>query len=392
MPQESSRISTRRKLLFATVAVLVPLLLLESLLRVGKTVADDLSSRDAEWYEFDTRVGWRPRPNFSGTIIHGYREFDAHGYVKQDSAQVAPRNRELILVVGDSTAMGFGVPVQQSFAEQLDRLLPEQDVVNLGVNGYSSLQTAIRLEQALEVLKPSAVIVSCGFNDRRYVLREELRDSPEHFLQIGQQRPAWYDSFYLYRGLRKLLVAESQPPRDVTLTMLPARVGPGAYRENVRRMGTVARRHNARLVLLALHDNPTKSRDLRAGISALDDDDAPLAIEHLRRAVQAANMFADLGRIYLAQAYQAEGNDEKAKKALQVRIPLYSLHGGRPVHLDREYEAILFEVAAETGATVVAAGERLDESPGVYFDFCHFDEIGNRIVAEMLAEELDDAS
>jgi hypothetical protein len=66
----------------------------------------------------------------------------------------------------------------------------------------------------------------------------------------------------------------------------------------------------------------------------------------------------------------------------------WSLQGGKPMVLDAEYISIAREVAMVGGATVIDAGTELNLTPYVYTDFCHFDEEGHRIVAQLLHQKI----
>jgi lysophospholipase L1-like esterase len=61
---------------------------------------------------------------------------------------------------------------------------------------------------------------------------------------------------------------------------------------------------------------------------------------------------------------------------------------GQLAYVDREYNDIMREVAAQYDIPVVDAASALETDPFVFIDFCHFNTDGHRKVAEVLAPAL----
>ncbi len=170
------------------------------------------------------------------------------------------------------------------------------------------------------------------------------------------------------------------------------RVSEEAYRRNLSQIAEEAKRLDIPVLFLLLKDNPLESYHLKEGIKSLEGvagtKSEAMAIVHLAVAVETTNMFTDLARLYLAKAYQAQGNEAKAGKALISPFPFRSLQGGRPIRLDTTYNDIMRQVASTYGAELVDATKMQDEHPDAYIDFCHFNEEGHRRVAELLASRI----
>jgi len=132
-------------------------------------VADDTGSES--WLVFDGELGWRRRPGFEGVAFGSHRRFDAEGLHAIDTRQAdSPRK---ILVLGDSRAFANEVDAEESFAEVLDRELPEWSVINLGTPGYSAVQGLASLERFAPRLEPEVVVLAFGF--KRSTVRAEPR-------------------------------------------------------------------------------------------------------------------------------------------------------------------------------------------------------------------------
>jgi hypothetical protein len=95
-----------------------------------------------------------------------------------------------------------------------------------------------------------------------------------------------------------------------------------------------------------------------------------------------------LGRIYLKKAYQMHDRTDEAARAATSFTPFRSLHGGRVIRLDTEYNEIMRYVARQYAVELVDAGKLLNEHPHVYVDGCHFNAAGHRMVGELLATRI----
>jgi hypothetical protein len=77
-----------------------------------------------------------------------------------------------VLSIGDSFTMGLAVAVEDTWSEQLERLLngrkPHRwaSVVNSGVSGYGAHQIRLRLEELLPIVRPNLVVY--GFTTETY--------------------------------------------------------------------------------------------------------------------------------------------------------------------------------------------------------------------------------
>lgn len=85
-----------------------------------------------------------------------------------------PAGRARVLVVGDSSIFGHGVPDHQTLPVQLEHALQglgvDADVINGGVPGYSSAQSLVLLEELGWSLEPTLLVVANLWSDNNFDL------------------------------------------------------------------------------------------------------------------------------------------------------------------------------------------------------------------------------
>jgi hypothetical protein len=121
---------------------------------------------------YDPTKGWELKPNISyrntwgeGQVFHsnsrGIRGEVEHSYAK-------PKGKLRILCLGDSFTFGEGVSDGETYPYYLQQMLPNVEVINMGVHGYGHDQTLIYLKEEGVKYRPDIVIL--GFlaqdNDR----------------------------------------------------------------------------------------------------------------------------------------------------------------------------------------------------------------------------------
>lgn len=381
---------------------IIVLLAMEVGLRVFHTVVSDVADhrREAsEWWRYDPHLGWSARPGFSGDVFGAARSFDERGYLSVDGRQIRQSSKPRILLIGDSCTFGHGVAIDDTFGELLERRLAKYDVVNLALPGYTSLQGRIVLQRRIDEIRPEIVVVSFGFNDRRYILKEASIDSEKYFKQVyrgGYLIPQVSYFSYLVRYLYR--IARGGDPIDRTLaapkdekfyvnSVFP-RVSPDAYRGNLDEIIDIAERSGARVLLLSLADSPKRARELYQGIELIDQGKYAEAVQALGPVAYGTSVFSALAKRFLCDLLEKRGRYADAQKVALIEEPIVSLHGGEPLFLDVEYAGIMQQVASVRGVTFVDGTTPLKSHPEYFMDFSHFNEDGHRLIANLLATEL----
>ena len=112
---------------------------------------------------YDPTKGWELKPNISyrntwgeGQVFHsnsrGIRGEVEHSYAK-------PKGKLRILCLGDSFTFGEGVSDSETYPHYLQQMLPNVEVINMGVHGYGHDQMLIYLKEEGVKYRPDIVIL-----------------------------------------------------------------------------------------------------------------------------------------------------------------------------------------------------------------------------------------
>jgi tetratricopeptide (TPR) repeat protein len=382
--------------LLGFLVALVVLVVAEGVARSAYVFREDLRTREEQWFEYSRDLGWERKPGYQGPVGGFERAFDSAGYYDIDSAQVSAAGRK-ILFLGDSNTFGWGAATADAFPQVVEKSVPGTSAINMGLVGGSSYQGRVGLERYLGVVEPAIVVVSYNFNDRRYVLDPSEADGPETFERtwrasssLGATVERLVRVCYVCRAARRALVGIGMLKDDVLtrdVSALTPRVDEEHYRDNLIAIVETARNAGAEIVFLLLRDNPAETEYVNLGLESLQRGDIKDATAKLEAAVAQKNMFSHMARVYLSQAYRAEGREQEADDVLFDAVDR-SLTGGRPMRLDRDYNRIMAEVASQYGVPIVDGASALDGNPAFFVDFCHFNAAGHRRVGELLGQEI----
>src|SRR5262249_20275849 len=195
--------------------------------------------------EYHPARGWALRPDVRSLVA-----FD-NGATVSSNAQGIRGRREYadqrppgvtrVLVFGDSLTFGDEVSDDETYAAQLERMLPATEVINLGVHGYGHDQMLLYLEEVGARYRPDLVLLGfvgidmernlLGFRDfakprfdlegPRLVLRNTPVPRAEEVLAEERSRPRFLDLLALVRGELRAL---SGRDRDATLQQVTAAI------------------------------------------------------------------------------------------------------------------------------------------------------------------------
>ena len=358
-------------------------LALESLIRVAKTIKDDIHLNKRRPIVSSLELGWRLRPSFVGNVSGKPCIVDENGFLEEDALQMKNKGEPRIVCVGDSWTFGTSIINKSTFVELLDDLLPDMSVINMAVPGYSSYQGYQVIRRRVLNLNPSLIVVSFNLNDRRYVLRKEDMDSSETFKRVynQQKKQGFSNYFFLFQSLN-YLKKKSYAMKPIDLRTLPARVPPDAYRENLTKIAAISKKENIPLIFLLQKENPGATEYLSKGMESLRNSDYDKAIESFKMAISLRNFFSILPRKYLTEIFEKRGQMKEANDILMIKDPFLSYAGGDILYFTEEYNEIMCEVAKENNIEVADPRSILDEES--YIDWGHLNRKGHDQVSQLL--------
>ena len=130
-----------------------------------------LQNTGDDW-TYDAELGWDYTANldaestFLGEYVHFQTNTD--GIIPATATRERPADTFRVMLIGDSTTAARNVPQDETLQVYLEALVQEiqsADVINAGVEGYSTDQVLLRMQRLLPIYKPNVVIYTFTVND-----------------------------------------------------------------------------------------------------------------------------------------------------------------------------------------------------------------------------------
>ena len=236
------------RLFLISLGIVFPLLLLEGMVRVAG-IAPPAALQPPLW-EPHPYLGWFHVPNRGGMVYSEYGEFqapvhiNARGLRDREIGYAKPPGVQRVLILGDSFAEGLQVPLEETFAKQLEAELNKTghpvEVINAGVGGWGTDQEAIFY--AIEGFRYEPDLVLLLFFPHNDVLNNYAP------LEIARLHGAVQKPFFRLEGDNLIFPSfpftDSEPPETESAPLLP--------------LSEWLNRHSAlyRLVIPHLRENP----------------------------------------------------------------------------------------------------------------------------------------
>lgn len=168
-----------KNMVLIVVGVFLSLFIVEIVLRLW---APPIAGQGmAQIYQPSSFFTWDLIPGESGNGVNGNSiHINSAGFRDEESSLRKQAGIHRIMVIGDSFTFGSGVNVEDTYCEQLERLLHNtnspHEVINCGVVGYDMWQYFEVLKRKVLPYQPDLVIIGVFFDD------------------IGASRPPYEDS------------------------------------------------------------------------------------------------------------------------------------------------------------------------------------------------------
>jgi hypothetical protein len=154
-------------------SVLVALLVAEAIVRLLHVKPETPVRHMENWAEIDPSLGWRARPGIHLVECEQQAMTIEPGGLRRTTGR-GPNNpsapREVIVILGGSWFLGFGVKDEETLASQLQERFPDVLVLNYACPGYGTYQCLIKLESLFRAQKFSVpVTVLYEFSDNQII-------------------------------------------------------------------------------------------------------------------------------------------------------------------------------------------------------------------------------
>lgn len=403
-----------RSAAFSITAVILFLLLFEILLRFVSFIGiadlpQERTIRDLwarEGWAVDKDLNWALLPNHTSMRGGVPCRTNSYGLRDQEIPLEKPAGTYRILVIGDSTVLGFAVPFEKTFTELLETMLDEEsestrfDVINAGVPGYSIYNCLVYLKRDGIRFDPDVIILETNFNDRRYILSDEYEDGVKFYHEFYNRLRAReiLNGSYIYRGLRRilvnafdlsrndLLVTDKFDYKHIDMKNLRCRVEPERYRSILRELVDFARERDIPVILIPLEDPPSYVDDFHRACTLADTGNLKETYNLFMRMEQ-----LPFYRIIVAKKANeiliAHGRYHKVIKSIPVEIEWMSTDGNIPVYLSDPYIEVMEDAAGAPDVFIVGLDSVTVRQKQLYVDYIHLNEEGHRLLAEKLFAE-----
>ncbi len=163
-----------KNLTLMVISVLIVLFVCEVIMRIfygiPPTEITHFSLSKSKYYQRDDELGWVPRKNIRGVLnkkgsFSTTFQTNSRGLRDKEYKLNKPDGVKRIVVLGDSFTWGFGVNDDIIYTERLESILPNTEVINLGVTAYNLRKEINYLRYEGIKYHPDIVIVGFCLND-----------------------------------------------------------------------------------------------------------------------------------------------------------------------------------------------------------------------------------
>ena len=139
---------------------------------------------------YDSSRGWRTKPNITDLEVfdHKFLNTNSKGVRgKREFSYTKDKQKLRILILGDSFTFGDEVSDNETYSYYLQEMLPQTEVINMGVHGYGHDQMLILFKDEGVKYEPDIVILGfLGLDMSRNLLRFRDFAKPRFVLETGR--------------------------------------------------------------------------------------------------------------------------------------------------------------------------------------------------------------
>jgi hypothetical protein len=378
--------AVRARIALVVCSIVITLFLAEAVIRIWSPIPDEqllpfpynasrvyrIADGDVS-IGFDPDLGWRPTPSRvrrDNRVL--YRHNDQGMRADHEYALDRPADTQRIEAFGDSFTYCAEVTQDACWVSRLDRAWPQTEVMNFGVSGYGPDQAWLRYQRDGRPYQPCAVLIGYYVEDiDRVVNRFRAFIDPNESVMLSKPR-------FLLDGDGLALLPN--PTTD------PLELGDPAYVEKT--LGEHDSWYFPGIYVKGPFDNLDLVRLVRTAAFRESRTSLLRDADHYPLYDQRGEAFQVTGRVLIqfAEEVRADG----ATPIVVVfpgRRDLMDSASGPPVYLP--LVSWLKQAGVPTlDLTDVMRGEVAKHGLDDLFEVTHYSDLGNRIVAEHLADQV----
>ncbi len=177
-----------------------------------------------EIFKRDTNLFWKLRP--SQVITSRFfenNEFKINSFGLRGEEIPKQSDKIRIVGLGNSCTFGWRTPENEIYLRQLEKLinsdtaLPQVEIINAGVPGYTSFQGQKFFTDHISTLNPDIVLMMFGWNDQ-WAAADNIPDKDQNFpSQFILDIQDFVSRLKIYRLLRKIILLTTEKPLAETI-------------------------------------------------------------------------------------------------------------------------------------------------------------------------------
>ncbi len=257
-------------------------------IRIWNPRMDQGLQRSEGMYRFHPYWFWEPRPRVAVADCPDER-INAAGYRGAQRARERRPDTLRIVTLGDSSTFGMGVCSRDSYPAVLERLLPESEVLNFGVVGFSAFQGEKLLAGRALAYRPALILAAFGAVDEQFPAHPDVDAKFAITSRVSPWAAEWRDRLHplrLFQLMERALATGAAPtaveqqraffnysrwakgaPNYVRNQSLPS------FKRSLEAIVTHARAHGTRVALIA----PPRRRAVETRWPAVEGYSAAIA-------------------------------------------------------------------------------------------------------------------
>jgi hypothetical protein len=161
----------------------------------AKRYFSELVIPDPDFHHIHGSLAYINRPHASLQLRTMHVEINGQGFRWTDFPQTTESNKTRILILGDSIVFGWGVPVEQIFASQIQQLEPSFEILAAGVPSWNTRSEYEWFKVRGITYKPDIVLWIVATND-------VLPHSPNLFKEPSSRIARYLRASYLLHLVR----------------------------------------------------------------------------------------------------------------------------------------------------------------------------------------------